>query len=61
MTISDVSDPGSISSRNVSAEVEVELVVGRLLNWVWKRLRRTPVERLFVELEAACLLSGIII
>jgi hypothetical protein len=38
-----VSDSGSISRRRVSAEVEVELVVGRRERCWWNRFLRTEV------------------
>lgn len=54
MTISEVSESGtSISKRRVSADVDVELVVGRRLRCWWKRLRRTLIARLLEELVAA--------
>jgi hypothetical protein len=58
--MSEESDSGSMSRRSVSADVEVELVVGRRLRCWWKRLRRTLlVVRLLEELVAAWRLSGI--
>lgn len=57
ITISEVSESASTSNRNVSAEVDVELVVGLLLKCWWKRLRRTPVG---LELDPdACRVSAI--
>jgi hypothetical protein len=55
--MSDVSDSVPRSKRSVSAEVEVELVVGLRLMCCWKILRRTPAAR---ELDPdACRLSAI--
>jgi len=47
-----------MSSLRVSAEVDVEEVVGRRERCWWKRLRRTFVARGFVLLEAAVRRSG---
>jgi hypothetical protein len=57
MTMSEVSELASTSNRRVSAEVDVELVVGLRLRCWWKRLRRTPIG---LELDAdVCRVSAI--